>query len=315
MIGRFAGAAIVAAALLSPYLIEYLRVHESMGFARGVDDEQPASWVNFLSTSARVHYTWSKPFAERATSNTFPGIVAMALVVLAFSDKRTRADARFRMCAIAAAGCVAVSFAPLLPFYAVLHRAIPLFQMVRVLAQLGQVVLLLIAVLAAFGVATLRQRWPHTPSWPIAAVVLVCAVNAEAMRERIGYTWFDGVPAIYDTIAQEPNAAIVELPFPLPQQWFLNTPYMVNSTRHWRPMLNGYSGFRPPSYYRHYDLMRKFPSDEALIQLAAEGVTHVVVHQREMNLGAADARYNPFEQVQTLQLVARDADILIYRLR
>ena len=73
-------------------------------------------------------------------------------------------------------------------------------------------------------------------------------------------------------------------------------------------MLNGYSGFRPGSYNQNYDLLRTFPSDEALIALVAKGVTHIVVHQ-------GDDRYNPFENVPSLQLIARDEEILIYRLR
>ena len=80
--------------------------------------------------------------------------------------------------------------------------------------------------------------------WRFALVLLV---NAEAFRAPIGFTHFDAVPAVYETLAHERNAVIAELPFPMAQQWFLNAPYMVNSTRHWRPMLNGYSGFRPAS--------------------------------------------------------------------
>jgi hypothetical protein len=173
----------------------------------------------------------------------------------------------------------------------------------------------MVAILAGFGVASLQGIWPHSRSWPLVAFILMMAVNAEATRAPMGYVWFDGVPAVYDVLAREPAAVVVELPFPLPQPWFLNTPYMVNSTRHWRPLLNGYSGFRPASYYEHYDLMRKFPSDEAILTLLGEGVTHVVVHQRDMNNGAPDDRYDPFEKVGALQLVTRDNDILIYRLR
>jgi hypothetical protein len=143
---------------------------------------------------------------------------------------------------------------------------------------------------------------------------LVVVVNGEALRSPIGYTWFDGVPAVYDVLAKEPGAVVVELPFPLPQQWFLNTSYMVNSTRHWRPLLNGYSGFRPASYYKTYEATRGFPSDTSLIGLHDLGVTHIVVHQKEFNNGGADDRYNPFAAAASLQLLTRDADILIYRL-
>ena len=110
----------------------------------------------------------------------------------------------------------------------------------------GQVVLLMVAVLAGFGVAALARSWTHARSWPVAVLAVLLLVNGEALRAPIGYTWFDGVPDVYDALAKEPAVVVAEAPFPMPQQWFLNAPYMVNSTRHWRPILNGYSGFRPP---------------------------------------------------------------------
>ena len=220
-----------------------------MGFVRGADEGEAASWVNYASTGSRVHYErWSRDFSALATSNTFPGFVALALIVVAFSDRRNTADPRFQMCAVAAAGCAVVSFAPLLPFYGTLHESIPLFQAVRALHRIGQVVLLMVAVLAGFGMASLARSWRHAQSWPVAVLAVLLLVNGEALRAPIGYTWFDGVPDVYDALSKEPAVVVAEAPFPMPQQWFLNAPYMVNTTRHWKPILNGYSGFRPPSY-------------------------------------------------------------------
>jgi hypothetical protein len=316
MLARFAAAGAIALLVLSPYLVQYLRVREAMGFARAVDEAQPASWVDYLATASRVHYqSWSKPFLDAATSATFPGVVALALVLLAWCDRRNTADPRFRMCAIAALGCVAVSMAPHLPVYSTLHESFPLFQAVRQIAAIGMVVLLLIAVLAGFGVAALQRTLEGRRWWPVVAAGIFVAVNVEAARAPIGFVWFDDVPKVYEVLNTEPPGSVVELPFPMPQQWFLNTPYMVNSTRHWRPLLNGYSGFRPASYSETYDLMRRFPADDALVELSSKGVSHIIVHQRAMNQGAPDQGYNPFERVASLQLVARDEDVLIYRLR
>ena len=78
-------------------------------------------------------------------------------------------------------------------------------------------------------------------------------------------------------------------------------------------MLNGYSSYRP-TYYDSYEIMQQFPRDEALTSLNALGVTHVVVHQKALNNGGTDARYNPYESVPSLQLIARDDDVLIYRM-
>ena len=57
---------------------------------------------------------------------------------------------------------------------------------------------------------------------------------------------------------------------------------MVNSTKHWRPMLNGYSGFRPASYEKSYEAARAFPAQESLIALHERGVTHVIVHRNAL---------------------------------
>jgi hypothetical protein len=240
-------------------------------------------------------------------------VIAIALVVAALGDRDTRRDPRFRMCAVGAAGCLLVSMAPRLPFYQALHEAVPLFQAVRVPARLSQVVLLMIAVLAGFGVVAIRRRWPPARGWWLAPV-LVLLVNVEALRAPISFTRFEGVPAIYETLARERAAVVAELPFPIPQQWFINAAYMVNSARHWRPMLNGYSGFRPPSYEKSYEAARGFPSDESLILLHERGVTHVVVHQRAFVEGFGSARFDAMSSMHALQLVARDGDIVIYRL-
>ena len=315
MVARLVTSAAVAALVMAPYLFAYVRVHEAMGFVRTVGEEEPASISNYLATTSRLHYAWwSQPFVDDATSNTFPGIVALLLVLLAWCDRRNTSDARFRMVMAVAAGCALVSVAPLLPFYPVLHQLIPLFQAVRVLAHIGHVVLLMIAVAAAFGVSTLAEAWPHKRSWPVVAGVLVLLVNGEVLRAPLGYVWFDGIPAIYDVLAEDPKAVIAELPFPLPQQWFVNTPYMVNSTRHWKPMLNGYSGFRPGSYETSYEMVRALPSPQAVAALRERGVTHLVVHQRALEAESGAARFQELMSSPTLQIISRDNDIVIARL-
>lgn len=310
---RLATAAAIALVLLWPYLSPYRDVNASKHFVRTAEEAEPASWRTYLSTGARVHYgAWSREVSEGSTTFLFPGVVALALASLAFADPEQRRDPRVRMCAIAAAGCIVLSLAPRLPFYSSIHATIPLLQMVRALHRAGQIALLMVAVLAGFGVASLGRLFAGARTWAAVVLVLFTLVNAEAWRAPIGYLWFDGVPAVYDVLAQEPGAVVAEAPFPMPSQWFLNSPYMVNSTRHWKPLLNGYSGFRPDSYDAGYEAMREFPSDSSLIALHHLGVTHVVVHRKEM-LGEG-AGENPFSNVASIRLLARDDDVLIYKI-
>lgn len=303
-------AAMLAGLLLYPYLSIYLELRAE-GLARGADEVIAASWHDYLATGARLHVPWSRRYIASAASYSFPGIIALVLAVLALTGRASRRDPRVRMCAVAAAGCLVVSMAGRASFYPALHTLIPMLQAVRVQAHLGQVVLIMIAVLAGFGVAALSRRWAVARWWPAAAAALVIAVNAEALRAPIGFTWFDGVPTVYDALIPERNAVIVELPFPIPQQWFLNAPYMVNSTRHWRPMLNGYSGFRPSSYEKSYEAARGFPAQESLIALHDRGVTHVVVHRKALG----DDRVAQLGKIHELVEIASEGDIAIYRFR
>jgi len=308
---RLAAAAALAAVLLLPYLLPYQRLHATGGLGRAADEQVAAHWSNYLATGSRLHYEWwSRPFAAEATSFAFPGIIAVALVVVGWCFREHRQDPRFRMCAIGGLGCLVMSTAPRWPFYAAIHDHFILFQAVRVVDRMGHVTLLMVAVLAGFGVAGLQRRFGRARAWPAVALALVILVNGEALRAPMGFTWFPGISAVYDELAAEPSAVVAEIPFPSPQQWFLNGPYMVNSTRHWRPLLNGYSGFRPKSYAESYDALNGFPSDASLIGLHSRGATHVVVHRQSLGPG----RFDAIASVRSLQLLANDDEIWLYKL-
>ena len=315
---RLAAAAAIAVVLLLPYLAQYRDVQRSQRFERSAADAEPASWRNYVSTGATVHYTrWSRELSGSPSTSVFPGVVALGLLIAAIADSETRRNRHVRMCAVTAIGCVALSFAPLLPFYPALHAALPPLQSIRAVHRVAQLMLLMLALLAGFGAVAILRRLggaSGSPARAAIAIVILLAVNGEALRAPIGYVWFDGVPKVYDALAAEPTAVIAELPFPMPSQWFLNSPYMVNSTRHWRPMLNGYSGFRPASYEASYNATRGFPSDESIIALHQLGVSHVVVHRRD-NYSLPNNDANPYAGVASIQLVASDDEILIYRLR
>lgn len=310
VVGHLALAATLALVLLWPYLSVFQELRAVSGLARAVDDQVAGRWWDYLATGARLHAWWMPDEARASITYGFPGVTAIALVAFAASRRDVRHDPRFRMCVGAAVGCLIMAVAPRLPFYPVLHHAVPLFQAVRVPAHLSQVVLLLVAVLAGFGVAALGRRWPRAAGWP-AAVALMVLVNLEASRVPMGYVPFAGVPPVMSALAGERRAVVVEVPFPMPSQWFLNGAAMLNSTAHWRPMLNGYSGFRPASYERSFQAARTFPSAESLIALHDLGVTHVVVHRQALG----EARAALADTLHELQHVASDGEVSIFRFR
>jgi len=148
--------------------------------------------------------------------------------------------------------------------------------------------------LAPYWLAHTEQglaRVPATPPAAIAAgfviaVVALIVVNLEVLRAPRPYQTFEGIPPIYDMLAAAPaDAVLVELPFPPARANGPNAAYMVASTRHWRPLLNGYSGFVPASYRRRAESLAAFPGGDTVDELIADGVTHIMIHTRRWNRG------------------------------
>jgi hypothetical protein len=86
-------------------------------------------------------------------------------------------------------------------------------------------------------------------------------------------------PDIYKVFARQPrNSVLVELPIGS-EDFDLRAMYY--STVHWRPIVNGYSGFFPPYYGRLTAALTDIPRHAEISReaLAATGVTHVIVHE------------------------------------
>jgi hypothetical protein len=59
----------------------------------------------------------------------------------------------------------------------------------------------------------------------------------------------------------------------------LHSHYMLHSTRHWQPMVNGYSGIVPPRHERLFRILTAFPDTASLQELERLGVGYAVLHR------------------------------------
>ena len=103
----------------------------------------------------------------------------------------------------------------------------------------------------------------------------------------------------------------MEIPFFGPGSAQHHATYMLNSTMHWRPILNGYSGFQPASFHRNAEALAEFPDHRSMAMLRQIGVTHVFVHADELSADALErlANTSALERVETF------GTIRLYRLR
>ena len=275
---RVAGGVIVAAVLVAPLVGIYARTAIERG-ERPLETVAAFSAVpsDYARTGSRnPAYRAVLPRVVHAERALFPGVVPIVLATIGIWPPVTATRA-----ALAIAGVVA--FDGSLGLHGVLYRALyaifsPLHS-VRVPARFGMFVVLTLAMLAGTGAARLMSRIPNMTTRVVAAGCLTIAFVVDVWPQYDRLPVWRSPPSIYDGL---PNQSVLfEFPVHLPADRFSeNLPYMYFSMWHWRPIVNGYSGFIPASYGSLLEGTATFPDTRALQYLAEVGVTHIAVHCR-----------------------------------
>jgi hypothetical protein len=302
-------AALAAVAVLLPFLVPYWLVSRDLGLVRSLGDASnyAAAWSAYLTTPARVHAWWSAAFA--ANGNVlFPGALGLLLAGVAIVRGDAFRDRRARMCLALCVAGLALSFGAHLPGYSVLYAVMPLLHGIRATARFGLLVTCGVAMLAGFGVLHVRRAVPAA-AWRAVSVVLVVWAAGESIAAPLGLTPFDGIPPVYARVPRDAGTVVVELPFHGPRSAQFHAHYMLASTANWQPLVNGYSGFQPPSFYENARALQLFPGDEAFARMRALGVTHVIVHADQMPEGTIAA----LEERTDLARVDAFGAIVVYR--
>jgi hypothetical protein len=321
-VGGFALAAVVAAVVALPVALPYRRVALDQGMVRSLESvtEYSATPRGYLAAAGRVHFsTWSARFFANPVDAFFPGVAAIVLTAVALGHAIRKAAHPYRVLMLSSIGLLGflLSLGLQTPLYAWLYAVFPPMRGLRAAARFGYLFLLATAMLAGLGLAALRQpraaqRWPALTA--IAALVLV---NLEAARAPFDYRRFDGISRVYDVLAEEPGPVVLaETPFYPPQAVFENAEYVVNSTAHWRPLMNGYSGYTPASYRRIAWTFWYFPQEYAIRAMREAGVTHFTVHPHRFGNEAA-ATIERLSHRPDIELLAIGAHggIRLYRFR
>jgi hypothetical protein len=290
-------AAAVAALLVAPVAIEYLRLQEQSAFRRSLSGEFVLHFNSFLSP-APGNYLWHRA-ASSATdyesTGFFPGLAvtllaAVGCLTLGWRLRRrgeSKADDSGRrdlgLLVLAGLAALILALGPdifgLPGPYRLLHGNVPGFAGIRAPARFGVVTLLSIVMLASYGYARVAERVRS----PRLALLLPLAVGALILGERASpLPWVvlpnDGVTlAAYHALAQRLPGAVVELPVD-PLDPFIGAPRMVYSTIDWHPRLNGYSGYFPATYVSDAEVVSGFPNQPSLDRLRERRIRYVILH-------------------------------------
>jgi hypothetical protein len=275
---RAAGPAIaVSAIVVLPYAYTYALNRATLGDRLDRDVHlYSATWSNYLATTdANVLYGGSAVYGQ-PERYLFPGVLAvmLAAVGLFAFDRR-----RVTVAAIGITGLV-LSLGLNTPFYEALRAIAFPYRGLRAPARASILVFFALAALAAYGWTRLmrgRNRTTVTIATLIAALALLTEYRTTLHR------WLtppERPAEVYQWLSQQPRSVVAEVPFARADQLYAVSDglYMFNSTWHWQPIVNGYSGFFPETFIELAGETASFPDERSLAYLKRRGVDLLVIH-------------------------------------
>jgi hypothetical protein len=153
---------------------------------------------------------------------------------------------------------------------------VPPMRALRVPSRFDLIVNLALGVLAAIGLHRLRERFAERRTAIGVALIAVMAVEYASSPALVAAAR----PSLADRwLATQPAGVLAELPMPRLDAMWPNSEsrFMYEGTVHWLPMVNGYSGFFPPSYLELLSVMESFPDARSIQYLRDRGVRYLLI--------------------------------------
>ena len=95
-----------------------------------------------------------------------------------------------------------------------------------------------------------------------------------------------------------------------------NISYMVMATSHWKPLVNGFSGYVPDVYSRFREsCCWPVPNPSQLAVLRNWGVTHILLHDWALDRDWSWQVLAEFETREKVQLLYDDGQDRVYRIQ
>lgn len=223
----------------------------------------------------------------------FPGLLATALAVLAlFVAARRGGDLRRRVWTLwgLVAAAFLLSLGPEIRLgglavpspYLFLWHAVPGFASLRVPARLGLLVAFGLSLAAAFGYRVIEGRFARPASRAAMFGLTFSLVLLESASAGRAPALPTEIPEEYRWVAVHGAGAVLELPMSrradLTQDIPRATRYMYFSLAHWRPLVNGFSGYTPAPARDVQERLAALPARESLRYLQAIGVRTLILH-------------------------------------
>jgi hypothetical protein len=313
-----AAGGVLGALIIAPVAAEYIASRPMMGTReQGTVQFYSAVGSDYLSPHFRnrLYARWSE--GGQFERQLFPRITPLVLTAVALYPPLSIARIAYTLALVVS---IDGSFGLNGPTFTSLQAVLPPFQGLRVPARFSLLAGMALSILAAYGAARLLARCPPRYSCAAAAVIIV-VIAVEALPQMPLEPVWRAPPPIYDAIANmEPPSVLAE--FPMPRSIYqsdFDARYLYFSIFHWQNLVNGNSGFFPPSYVQLLANEDDFPNDAAMAYLRSRGVQYVTIHGRFTNAERYRETVAWLDARADVELVAaapwQGAESRLYRLR
>lgn len=163
-----------------------------------------------------------------------------------------------------------------LPYYYIFKMVSPI-RFLRTVSRYSTVVFLMISILASYGLAAfimnVKGSLFRSIIYTLLFVILVIEYAPQPRFDR--FSDMTTTPDVYKKIKNDSTIkAIVE--FPIDVEPFTTTKYIYYAGIHFKPIVNGYSGYEPPSYSQYKNLL-KTPLNQFTVGVLLQlGITDIL---------------------------------------
>jgi len=288
----------LAAAMSWAYSLPYSAAAARVGTRSPQDVEAFSARPTDYDRATPTNLLYGSLAGNPSERQLFPGIVPPLLAIVGLLLVRPTTEAMAYLVGLVLA--FELSLGANGQLYPLLYRHLGVLHGLRATARASLFALLSLGVLAAYGTAALARAMPRVHAL-VPAALLSAAVLVEYRVAPLPLVPYPNqAPPLYKLLAALPPGIVIEFPLPTPDSLPNHDPrFEYTSTFHWRPMLNGYSGFYPRSYLLRLARLKRFPDAESVASLGRESVRYVIVHDDGYPAGE---RARIVERLQALHL-------------
>jgi len=178
-----------------------------------------------------------------------------------------------------------------------------------------------LAVLAGEGVARIvrQMRSPSARRTVLVALAALMLVEYASTPELV--TVPANPPGIYADLLRDRADSPTAILFEFPTRAANDPTYLYYSTFHWQTLINGYSGFFPPSYLQLRQAIQDFPEPPSMDAIKERGARYLIVHGEYLYGDRYETLIPQLDRRTDLRLVSRrpwqvpgkHAEISLYR--